>query len=304
MINYLIEYKENDFDDIGFENDDQYLTVNCSGYYINDECNSGREMIKTIPKGRNDYLFCYIVRGSVIYDIGGQKMTVSNGFVIIPPHVPYAYRHVPINCEFEIYWVHFSGYHADECLNECGLKEDYYFHTDRIDEVVLSVQNLTREMTFKMPGYEHVAQSLLTYILVVSSRRYTSSVHSSKNIDLRMRNVMEHIYHNYSDELTISDLSEFVELSVSHFSNLFKQTFGLYPLQYITNYRLKRACDLLRHTQHPVSKVAEMTGFKDPLYFSRVFRKQLSISPSDYRKKVTNELFVDSPSKYMSGGSV
>ena len=58
------------------------------------------------------------------------------------------------------------------------------------------------------------------------------------------------------------------------------------PMQYITAVRLNNAVNLLENTDYNIAEVAAMTGYENPLYFSRIFRKVKSIFPSEYRKKM------------------
>ena len=211
---------------------------------------------------------------------------------MVPPHVSFQYHSEPIDDCFEIYWIHFSGSHAGRYLEDCGLSGSYFYPTRRMEELIVSIQTMTRELTFRQPNFENVTQSQLMYVLALTSRYYVSDKYATKNIDSRMQKVMEYIYLWYAKDLSLNELAEVASLSVSRFSSLFKQTFGLYPLQYIINYRIKRACDLLRHTEYSITTIAEMVGFEDPLYFSRVFKKQMNVNPTLYRQKMNPELFV------------
>ena len=72
-------------------------------------------------------------------------------------------------------------------------------------------------------------------------------------------------------------------LSVSHFSELFREQVHQSPLSYFTQLKIRAACRLLDLSGKPVKAVALETGYSDPYYFSRVFKKVMGISPENYR---------------------
>ena len=70
-----------------------------------------------------------------------------------------------------------------------------------------------------------------------------------------------------------------------YLTRIFKERFGITPKQYLTDLKLKKACGLLCSTELPVAVVAESLGFEDALAFSRLFRREYGVSPSNYRKQ-------------------
>ena len=65
---------------------------------------------------------------------------------------------------------------------------------------------------------------------------------------------------------------------------MFIKHLGLSPNDYLTQYRINRACSLLRNSKLTISNIANSVGYDDPLYFSRVFKKVKGVSPSIYLK--------------------
>ena len=101
---------------------------------------------------------------------------------------------------------------------------------------------------------------------------------------LRIRRVLDHIDRDPCREIRQEELMKIAGLRKSAFSAAFRKVTGTTPLRYITRSRLEKARDLLLESDLPVSAVAEMCGFSDPLYFSRCFRKQFLSSPRQYRQ--------------------
>ena len=91
--------------------------------------------------------------------------------------------------------------------------------------------------------------------------------------------------HYGEEQLSVQDLAKEAGLSITHFSRVFKQDTGETVWDYLTDYRIRKACGILRGTDAKVYEVAEMCGYSSPQYFSQVFYKLIGIKPLDYRKK-------------------
>ena len=85
--------------------------------------------------------------------------------------------------------------------------------------------------------------------------------------------------------IDVASLAKLAGLSPSHYSALFKARTGYAPIDYVARLRMHRACQLLDTTTHSVKTVASMVGYKDQLYFSRVFSAINEVSPSEYRNQ-------------------
>ena len=90
---------------------------------------------------------------------------------------------------------------------------------------------------------------------------------------------------NYSRSISVEDAARQAGVSRSYLYRAFQAEFGCSPSVYLTRYRIQRACQLLRHSGLPVGAVATSVGFEDPFYFSRTFRREKGVSPTEYREK-------------------
>ncbi len=100
---------------------------------------------------------------------------------------------------------------------------------------------------------------------------------------LRIRRVLSHIDQDPCREIPQEELMKIAGIRKSAFSVAFRKVTGTTPLRYIIRSRLEKARVLLAESGLPVSAIAEMCGFQDPLYFSRRFRQQFLVSPRQYR---------------------
>ncbi|MGD9807168.1 MAG: helix-turn-helix transcriptional regulator [Deferribacterales bacterium] len=93
------------------------------------------------------------------------------------------------------------------------------------------------------------------------------------------------IHENYMNEITVSGLAEQNGVNENRLFYVFSKHAGMGPGDYLTAYRLNRAKELLITTDSPIGEVASRTGYFDPLYFSRIFRKRFGFSPSAVREQ-------------------
>lgn len=93
-----------------------------------------------------------------------------------------------------------------------------------------------------------------------------------------------YIKHNYASDLSLEDIAQAINYSPYYISRLFKEELNITIIDYLTEVRISKAKELLEKTELTVAAVAERIGYKDSLYCSRLFKKKVGISPSEYRR--------------------
>ncbi len=94
---------------------------------------------------------------------------------------------------------------------------------------------------------------------------------------------MQYIHTHYADPITLDCLAQLQGMQPRQLSYLFYKSIGIRPIDYLLQYRIKRAQDLLTMSSAPIKEIAAMTGYDDPQYFSRIFRRHTGMSPSEAR---------------------
>jgi two-component system, response regulator YesN len=95
----------------------------------------------------------------------------------------------------------------------------------------------------------------------------------------------EYIEAHYAEALTLETVAEYVELSPFYFSKLFKDRFGMTFIDFVTDVRIRQAKHFLKEGALSLKEICYSIGYKDPNYFSRVFKKHTGLSPTEYRKE-------------------
>ena len=90
---------------------------------------------------------------------------------------------------------------------------------------------------------------------------------------------------NYNTKISVAQYAESLHISTNWFIRNFKQHMKISPAQYLLSLRMVNAQSLLENTDYSVGEVAEIVGYDNQLYFSRVFKKEYGVSPAQYRKQ-------------------
>lgn len=105
--------------------------------------------------------------------------------------------------------------------------------------------------------------------------------------------VKEYCEKNYTEPISITIVSDMLHISPSYFSSLFKKVTGENFTAYVTNLRLKKACEQLVSTEKNISDIAIDVGYSDYFYFAKVFRKHFRATPSEYREQCRQAIPVE-----------
>lgn len=113
---------------------------------------------------------------------------------------------------------------------------------------------------------------------------YVETNKDQKNLQA-IQKAAEYIRKNYRNKLTIDDIAQAVYLSPCYVSRIFKQGLGCTLMEYLTQVRVEEAKAMLKDPKYNVMQVAEESGFEDPGYFTRVFKKLEGVTPSRYKQR-------------------
>ena len=238
------------------------------------------------PGIRDHYCIHHILSGSGIYTTGKVSVRLSAGDTfILFPGVELQYQ-ADKDEPWEYCWAGFMGTDAASIIrNTVFSKETPYILKGTIPEEEIR-NGLDEIYQNKGNTYESsVAMAGRLYSLLAVFMHYAQRTEPEKDSHVMyVEKAMSYIETNYSYPITVEDIAYYVGISRSHLFRSFQNYMRKSPKDYLSGYRIRQACHLLRETDLSVSTIAYSVGFENNLYFSKAFRKQKGMSPSEYRR--------------------
>lgn len=155
-------------------------------------------------------------------------------------------------------------------------------HKDDIDiiDYINDLQNLKDK-----EGDELINFAYQTFIAITGYVKRQNPINYTNRI---VQATKEYLEAHYAEEITLEDVAARVNISPQYFSKLLKKTTGFNFIDWLSMLRVKKAKELLTDTNLTVKEVCFLVGYKDPNYFSRIFKKRIGITPSEFVKNSVN----------------
>ena len=272
------------------ENADTFVATNCNGgLYITTfgkSCTAPGHFWG--PAIHSYYLIHYITSGSGIfysYSRHNPKYELHAGqsFLIEPSYVnryessqddPWSYI-----------WIGFSGEDAPGIIRHLGINQDSPIFScsepqgaKLIDYMNIMLQHKDNSIASSFRQLE-----CLYGFFSVLAESVQSPIITEKNSGY-MTQCIEYINTHLSEPFSVQDLADYMGLSRTYMTQLFKHNLQLSPQEYIIQHRLNRACRLLETTQLSIESIALQCGYVSNNTFSKSFQKNLLLSPTAYRQ--------------------
>lgn len=242
------------------------------------------------PAVRPNYILHYILKGKGRFTAGKEtyRLCAGQGFLIVPEVQTYyeADRDEP----WTYLWIGFAGEKVEEYLQDLGLtSERPIFQCDcgeELEQIVLTMlekKDYTISNEYFLEGILYQFFSILAQHIEIAADRQTG------NDNLYIRKAVEYIQNHYSYPLQIKEIADYVGINRSYLYTLFKEQFCLSPKEYLTNFRITRAAQLLEITDLSIEGVAMSCGYQNTLIFSKTFKNRMGITPSVYKKEKTEQ---------------
>lgn len=237
-------------------------------------------------EGISQSILIYNVQGLGYVKIAGVEHELPpDYFIIIPQNISHSYYADKEN-PWSIYWIHLGGkkskFISASFLEATPIERT---GTSRINERLELFSEIFKclERGFGMEILEYVnlclPRLLATFTHVKQYRSINEPV-SNDPVGLAINLMLE----NLNRKLTLNQLAQKVHLSVSYFTRMFLRRTGFAPIDYFNQLKIQKSCRLLTNKELSIADVAREVGFEDQFYFSRMFRKVMKQSPSEYRK--------------------
>ena len=253
----------------------------------------GTYRLKTRPKlptywqkGRRDYQILYVANGKTHFWFDGKEEIVSAGHMVLykPEEIQKYVYYLEDNPE--VFWIHFTGSDLKNILAYHGISlDEHVFYCGVLPDYKALFRKIIQELQLCRYGYEDYIASLFNDILLLVDRQQHEQKKATGNVQEQIERAAAYFNENYNIKISIDDYAESLHISTNWFIHNFKQYAGMSPAQYILSLRMVNAQSLLERTTYNIKEISEIVGYENPLYFSRVFKKEIGKSPAQYRKE-------------------
>lgn len=237
------------------------------------------------PAVRPNYILHYIMDGKGRYYVGDTQydLKAGQGF-LIEPNVQTFYQ-ADEKEPWTYLWIGFHGSNAKEFLQDIGLNSSRLTYSCKYaEELKQTVIHMIKHNTSSTTDQFLLESLLYSFFSILARDIEIVAPSKSRENNLYIRRAIEYIHNNYSNAIHVADIAAYVCIDRSYLYTLFRKNLGVSPQDYLSNYRISCAAELLMVTDLPISGVALSCGYQDPLVFSKAFKHRMGLNPSQYRE--------------------
>ncbi len=238
------------------------------------------------PDGTDDYLFMHFSTPVQVWWDGAVRPCPAHTFFLWTPGNRHCFGHPRQHwCHS---WIHCSGAAVEQLVaaSRIPLNRPVDLGDSSLaDHFLQPILNELKETA--VPDFV-ILESYLTLWSRMIDRAVNPAIHGSR-IPERILRVTRYLDSHLAAPLTLEDFARIANLSVSRFSAEFRAAMKTSPVNFLLEKRLLHSRHLLRDRNLNIAEVAVLSGFRDPLYFSRRFRIRYGCSPSQYRNRLFSQ---------------
>lgn len=228
---------------------------------------------------------CFIVYS----EKGCGKALINNEWVLLPEGTliyfptksPVIYEPVDEN-DWTTVYITFGGRQAESLAGDEVIvvkNDEFAFLPSAIDSFVEK---------YTAPDWDEYSQAVLYYLLIKFRRLSDGEIKNTQQsftIHDKLVNSIKYINEHYSSDISLTEQAELCGITEEYYCKLFKELTGATLTAYVNSARIAHACDLLANKREmKIDEVGRLCGFTSPTYFCKVFKKEIGITPGEFRK--------------------
>lgn len=249
----------------------------------------------------HDYMqVWYVKKGQCIHCLDNVEHNLTEGDIfIMPPYIPHkiisedAEKTELLSCGFRMDFISdkedgFDSGYLKPFVQPIGeIKPFFTLDGNAVKEVEKIFDEMIYEYERKEKFFELYVKSNILKLLSIIVRKYNKSAHADNSSIFKYRDsiisVLDYIKENSKEKIFIEDACKIANMSPTYFSHVFKQFTGQTFVEYLRTQKISNAKELLLDMDKKISDIAIEIGFDDPAYFDRVFKKEVGMSPRQFR---------------------
>lgn len=242
------------------------------------------------PAKRNHYLFHYVISGTgrlMADDSAGITHNFDirggQGFLIFPGQTN-TYM-ADISAPWEYTWLEFDGLRVKQAIDLSGLSPEKPVYHSR---AAIDGQKIQDEMLYIVKNREEGPLCLIGHLylfldLLSRSAQDSRKTDQNKLRDFYIREAIAYVENNYQSDISVEDIADTIGLNRSYFGKIFRNTVGTSPQQFLMNYRMVKATELLQDSHLSVNEIGIAVGYPNQMRFSRAFKNIYGVPPREWR---------------------
>jgi len=244
------------------------------------------------PAARNHYLFHYVISGTgtlMADDTNGITQTYQvksgQGFMLFPGQINtyIADKNLP----WEYVWVEFDGLRAKGAVELASLSMNHPIYHARSKDLR---ENMFSEMMYlvehkDMPPLHLIGHGYLFLDFLTRSAANVTAQKSGRVRDFYIKEALTYMEQNFQNDISVEDIAATCGLNRSYFGKIFKEALGKTPQEFLLNYRMIKASELLKLTGLSIGDISNAVGYTNQLHFSRAFKNMYGMAPREWRNQ-------------------
>lgn len=233
-----------------------------------------------------EYLFLRFRTPMRVLTARGMERCKAGACLIYAPQHPQWYQGDGVGWRDD--WCHVGGSHVKARLEQAGLPVNTLFQARNVNSLPLLIEEIRTELRRKDELWEEAVALTVAKMILLLGRGLREAEDRDAGVDVvrrkRLGRVREHVHERLNQRWTVSQMAKLAKLGENRFAVLYRESFGVSPLEDLIQARLHHAERLLSIRHMTVSEAAERSGFGSIHYFSRLFRRRVGCAPSEYQR--------------------
>jgi AraC-like DNA-binding protein len=236
------------------------------------------------PNGFGEYLFTRFRTPMLVWTARGkEKCRAGTCLVYAPGHRQWYHGD---GVGFRDDWIHVSGTDVEPCIEQAGLPVNTLFFPRSTGFFPVIIEEIRTELQRQEALWERTVALAAARMILLLGRSLREGDDRDGGIDVvrreRLRKVREHVHARLADRWTVAQMAKLGKLGPNRFAVLYRECFGVSPMEDLIQARLHHAEWLLTNRHTTVGEAAEQSGFRSIHYFSRLFHRRVGCPPSQY----------------------
>jgi AraC-like DNA-binding protein len=234
------------------------------------------------PNGFGEYLFLRFRTRMEVLTARGLETCEPGACLIYSPGHGQWYR--GLDASYRDDWCHVQGADVGRLLERAGLPRNTLFWPRGTGFYPLLIEEIRVEMQRQAPYWQELVGFLVARLILLLGRSLAPENVGRSRQHEALRRVREQVHERLADSWTVRRMAALAQLGESRFAVLYRQCFGMSPIEDLIQARLRHAQWLLTNRHTTVGEAAEKSGFRNVPHFSRLFSHRVGCSPSEYRR--------------------